>query len=140
MMISSKGRYALRVMIDLAQHRDDGYVSVKTISDRQEVSMKYMESIIAMLNKAGLVESARGKDGGYHLTREPGAYSVGEIVALAEGSLAPIPCLESGAPECERAGQCLTLPIWKNLDRIIYDYLDSVTLQDVLDQTIPEKQ
>ncbi len=139
MMISSKGRYALRVMIDLAQHRDEGYVSVKTICDRQEVSMKYMESIIAMLNKAGFVESLRGKVGGYRLTRENAAYSVGEIVALAEGSLAPIPCLENGAAECERAGQCMTLPIWKNLDKIIYNYLNSVTLQDVLDQNFEEK-
>lgn len=136
MIISSKGRYALRVMIDLAQHMDAGYVSLKTIADRQEVSLKYLEAIIATLNRAGMVESLRGKDGGYKLTRKPGEYSVGSILKLAEGSLAPVSCVDCDNTGCERADHCLTFPMWKKLDHVIDEYLESVTLGDLLDQTV----
>lgn len=131
MKISTKGRYALRVMLDLAQHRGDGYISLKDIADRQGVSMKYLESIAAMLNKAGLVDSLRGKSGGYRLNRADGAYTAGEILKLTEGSLAPVACLESGG--CRRAEECLTLPLWKKLDDMIDSYLESVTLEDLLE-------
>jgi len=135
-MISTKGRYALRVMMDLAQHSEDGFISIKTISDRQAVSMKYLETIVAILNKAGMVESLRGKDGGYQLIKAPEDYTVGSIVKLVEGSLAPVSCLECADNTCERAEHCLTLPMWKKLDHIIDDYMESVTLKDLLEQNI----
>ncbi len=133
MIISTKGRYALHIMTDLAQHKSDGYISLKSIAERQQMSMKYLESIVATLNKAGFVMSQRGKDGGYMLSREPQEYSVGEIVKLTEGSLAPVSCVDKCSSECAQSGSCLTLPVWKKLDGIIYDYLYSVTLQDVID-------
>lgn len=136
MIISSKGRYALRVMIDLAQHMDAGYVSLKTIADRQEASLKYLEAIVATLNKAGMVESLRGKDGGYKLTRKPEEYSVGSILKLAEGSLAPVSCVDCDDTGCERADQCPTFPMWKKLDHLIDEYLESVTLGDLMDQAV----
>lgn len=136
MMISTKGRYALRVMLDLAQHSEDGFISIKTISDRQGVSMKYLETIVAMLNKAGMVESLRGKDGGYQLKKAPEDYTVGSIVKLVEGSLAPVACLECADNTCERADHCLALPMWKKLDHIIDDYMERVTLRDLLEQNI----
>lgn len=138
MIISTKGRYALRIMTDLAQHTDEGYISLKSISERQQVSMKYLESIVATLNRAGLVISLRGKDGGYKLARKPAAYSVGEIVKLTEGSLAAVSCLENCDTTCAQADHCLTLPVWRNLDKIIYDYLASVSLQDLIDQKVEQ--
>lgn len=103
MMVSTKGRYALRVMIDLAQHWDNGFISIKKISLRQDISMKYLEAIVAMLNKAGMVESQRGKDGGYHLVKKPEEYTVGSIVKLTEGSIAPVSCLQCKENNCECA-------------------------------------
>jgi Rrf2 family protein len=135
-MVSTKGRYALRVMLDLAQHVDDGYVSLKTISERQEISVKYLEAIVAMLNRAGMVESLRGKEGGYMLTKKPEDYTVGSIVKLTEGSLAPVSCLECETNVCERAYRCLTLPMWIKLEGIIDGYLESVTLKDLLEKNI----
>ena len=131
MVISSKGRYALRVMIDLAEHIDEGYIPLQTIAKRQGISEKYLESIIAVLARAGLVEGQRGKGGGYRLSRELKDYSVGEIVRLTEGSLAPVSCLE-GENTCPRADKCLSLPVWEKLDTLINDYLDSVSLADLL--------
>ncbi len=131
MMISTKGRYALRVMLDLAQQPAGEYISLKSISQRQAVSMKYMEAIVATLNKAGMVESLRGKKGGYRLTRSADKYTIGEILKLTEGSLAPVTCLECENP-CQRAESCITRPMWLELNKLIDDYLESKTLADLL--------
>ena len=133
MVISTKGRYALRMMLDLAQHGQEGFVSLKHVSERQEVSLKYLEAITASLNRAGLVRSQRGKEGGYRLSRPAEEITVSEILQSAEGSLAAVACQGLEDQACERAETCLTLPLWKHLDTIMDDYLSGVTLQDVLD-------
>ncbi len=130
--ITSKGRYALRVMIDLAQHPDEGYISLKTIAERQGISMKYLEMIAGNLKKAEIVESSRGKEGGYRLSRKAEEYSVGEILRAMEDSLAPVACIKEGSVDCENAGACLTLPMWKELDDLVNGYLDKVTLNDLI--------
>lgn len=132
MNVTSKGRYALRVMLDLAQHTEDGYISLKTIADRQGYSMKYLEMIVGSLKKAALVDSTRGKDGGYKLCRAPGEYTVGEILRSIEDNLAPVACIKSGSIDCEHAGECMTVPMWKELDDITNAYLDTVSLADLL--------
>lgn len=132
MMISTKGRYALRVMIDLAKKQEDTYISLKEISERQQISMKYLEAIVSVLNKAGFVQSLRGKDGGYKLSRNPSEYTIGEILKLTEGSLAPVACLEGCDTVCQSSDGCITLPLWQKLDTVIDSYLESVTLQDLL--------
>ena len=132
MNITTKGRYALRVMMDLAQHPEDGFVSLKTVAERQDISMKYLEMIVGQLKKAGLVESSRGKEGGYRLCREPAAYPVGEILRCLEDNLAPVACIRDGSITCEHAALCLTIPMWKELDDITNAYLDSVSLADLL--------
>ena len=132
MNVTSKGRYALRVMLDLAQHTEDGYISLKTIADRQGYSMKYLEMIVGSLKKAALVDSTRGKDGGYRLCRAPGEYTVGEILRSIEDNLAPVACIKSGSFDCEHAGECMTVPMWKELDDITNAYLDTVSLTDLL--------
>ena len=119
-------------MLDLAQHREEGYVSLKVVADRQNISMKYLEMIIAHLKKAELVESTRGKEGGYRLSREPEAYPVFEILNCMEDNLAPVACIQDGTVNCEKAGQCQTLPMWKELDDITNAYLGSITLEDLL--------
>ena len=136
MMISTKGRYALRVMIDLAQNGDENFVSLKDVAERQNISMKYLEMIVSMLNKGNMVRSQRGKTGGYKLAKTPSEYTVGEILKLTEGTFAPVMCLEEGAEACERAKDCVTLPLWKELNHIIDKYLDSVTLDDVINKRI----
>lgn len=135
MLVSTKGRYALRVMLELAQSQPDAYMPLPLISQRQGISEKYLESIIAILSRAGLVEGLRGKGGGYRLTRSSANYSVGEILRLTEGSLAPVTCLEGAENPCPRAGECTTLPMWQKLDDLINTYLDSVSLSDLLSQT-----
>ena len=132
MNVTSKGRYALRVMIDLAQHSGDGFISLKTIADRQGISMKYLEMIVGSLKKANLLASTRGKEGGYMLSRVPSGYSVGEILRCIEDNLAPVSCIRSGNITCDHAGECMTVPMWKELDDITNSYLDSVTLEDLL--------
>ncbi len=132
MNITSKGRYALRVMLDLAQHPEEGYISLKTASERQQISMKYLEMIVAHLKKAGLVESSRGKEGGYRLTKQPQDYSVLEILNSIEDNLAPVACIQYGTVNCENAGACLTIPMWKELDDLTNTYLASVTLWDLV--------
>ena len=127
MVISSKGRYALRVMVDLAEHGGDGYVSMRDVARRQEISDKYAGQIMTLLSRAGLVDGVTGKGGGYRLTRRPEEYPLGEILRLTEGSLAPVACLEEGW-----ASRCRTLPVWNRLGQLIGDYLDSVTLRDLL--------
>ncbi len=128
MLISTRGRYALRVMIDLAEHREDGFIPLKVISERQAISEKYLESITKLLVRAKLLSGLRGKGGGYKLTRPPEQYTVGAILRLTEESLAPVSCLAPGADPCPRAADCRTLPLWQGLDKVIADYLDSVPL------------
>lgn len=133
MLISTKGRYALRVMIDLAEHRTDAFISLKGIAERQEISEKYLESIIRMLVKAKVLESLRGKGGGYKLKKSPEQYTVGSILRLTEDSLAPVSCLEEGADVCPKQAKCHTLPLWKGLDKVIHDYLEGVTIADLME-------
>ena len=132
MNVTSKGRYALMVMIDLAQHPDDGFISLKTIADRQGISMKYLEMIVGNLKKAQLVDSTRGKEGGYKLSRKPEEYTVGEILNCLEDNLAPVACIKAGSINCDRSDACLTVPMWKELDDITNAYLATVTLTDLL--------
>lgn len=132
MLISTKGRYALRVMVDMAEHPSDGYLPLKAIAQRQEISEKYLESIIKLLVRAGLLTGLRGKGGGYKLTRAPQDYAVGDILRVTEESLAPVACLEPGAPSCPRREGCRTLPLWQELDRRISGYLSQVTLADLM--------
>ena len=132
MMITTRGRYALRVMIDLAENSDGSYLAMKEVAKRQGISLKYLERILPLLVDGGLVEGLRGKGGGYRLTREPEDYSVGEILRLTEGDLAPVPCLEKGARPCERAAGCKTLPLWKDLNDLVNGFLDSKTLADLM--------
>lgn len=132
MNVTSKGRYALRVMIDLAQHPDEGFVSLKTVAERQGISMKYLEMIVSGLKRAELVESTRGKEGGYRLSRSPADYSVGEILRCLEDNLAPVSCIKDGEIQCDKAAACVTLPMWKELDDLTNAYLDGVSLQDLL--------
>lgn len=132
MLISTKGRYSLRVMVDLAEHQSDGYIPLKTIAERQEISEKYLESIAKLLVKAGMLSGIRGKGGGYKLTKPPECYTAGSILRLTEDSIAPVSCLEPHAPVCPRMSDCRTLPLWKGLDQIINEYLDSVTIADLM--------
>ena len=132
MNVTSKGRYALRVMLDLAQHRQEGYISLKTIAERQGYSMKYLEMIVGSLKREGLVASTRGKEGGYRLVRDPEDYTIGEILRCIEDNLAPVACIKAGDICCEHAGECMTVPMWKELDDITNAYLDGVSLQDLL--------
>lgn len=132
MMISTKGRYALRVLIDLAEQCSSGNIRLKDISERQEVSLKYLENIMSLLVKSNFVEGTHGKGGGYKLTRKPEEYSIGEILRLTEGSLAPVSCLECGGPDCARKLKCRTLPVWTHLDKLITDYLDSISIADLM--------
>ncbi len=131
MLISTKGRYALRVMIDLAERENGGYTPLCEIAERQGISEKYLESIISTLTKAGFLSGLRGKGGGYRLTRSPEKYTVGSILKLTEGSLAPVTCLEKAPNQCVRSAECRTLPVWLELDRLIDGYLEGVTLADL---------
>lgn len=133
MKISTKGRYALRMLIDLAEHKNDGYIALKDIAARQNISKKYLEQIIPVLNKSDILNANRGYQGGYKLAKSPEKYTVGDILRLTEGSIAPVACLDHNPIECDRCDDCITLPIWKGLHKVISDYLDSVTLQDILD-------
>ena len=133
MKISTKGRYALRMMIDLAEHQDGGYVALKDIAERQDISKKYLEQIVPVLNKNDILRTNRGFQGGYQLARTPDKYTVGEILRLTEGSLSPVACLDSPC-ECDRSADCATLPVWQGLYKVINEYLDGITLQDILDQ------
>ena len=132
MLISTRGRYALRVIIELCSHGKDEFVPLNVIAENQDVSLKYLESIVALLVKAGLVEGLRGKKGGYRLTKDADEYSVGEILKLTEGTLAPVTCLEENAETCPRSAECKTLPMWEKLDTIFSNYLYSVKISDLL--------
>ena len=131
MTISSKGRYALHMLIDLAEH-PDGFVSLSEISARQNISKKYLEQIVPLLNKADILLANRGHQGGYRLKDAPETYTLGKILRLTEGGLAPVTCLREG--ECNRTTECASFPVWQGLERVINEYLDSVTLKDLLDQ------
>ena len=132
MMVSSKGRYALRVMIYLAQNDREELIPLKEIAENQNISMKYLEMIVSLLHKGNMLISGRGKKGGYRLARKPSEYTIGSILKLTEKTLAPVNCLEGGKVTCEKAGYCITLPMWQKLDGIIDDYLETVTLEDLL--------
>ena len=132
MLISTKGRYALRVMVDLAEHQGEGFIPLKVIAQRQEISEKYLESIIRLLVKARLLSGVRGKGGGYQLTRPPEQYTAGEVLRLTEESLAPVSCLEEGGGACSRAADCRTLSLWQGLSDVINGYLDRVTVADLI--------
>ena len=134
MKISTKGRYALRMMLDLAEHQGDGYIALKDIAERQNVSKKYLEQIVPILNKADILNTNRGYQGGYRLARTPDKYTVGDILRITEGSISPVACLDNNPVECERAAECATLPVWQGLYKVITDYLDGITLQDILDK------
>lgn len=135
MMISTRGRYALRVMIDLAEHIDDGFVPMKEVAARQGISLKYLERILPALSKSHLVEGVHGKGGGYRLNRPPKAYTVGEILRLAEGDLAPVACLVCGANPCSRNKNCKTLPMWRKFYTMTNEYFDSITIADLMDSS-----
>ncbi len=139
MVVSTKGRYALRVMIDLAEHNNTERTPLKEIVERQEISQKYIEAIMTLLSKNGFVDAAHGKGGGYKLNRKPEEYKVGEILRLTEGSLAPVACLQEGASACPRKNVCSTLSMWKKLDRLIEGYLDGVTLADLMKDDIADR-
>lgn len=132
MLISTKGRYALRVMIDLAEQQSSGYIPLKEIAKRQNISQKYLESIMTMLSKNNLIEAVHGKGGGYRLNRAPKDYKAGEVLRLTEGTLAPVACLEEGAGHCANAAECRTLPMWTKLNEIVNAYLDSVSIEDLV--------
>ena len=132
MMISTRGRYALRVMIDLAEHAGEGYIPMKDVAERQDISLKYLEKLMPVLSTAHLVEGLHGKGGGYRLTRKPEEYTAGEILRVAEGELVPVACMLCGAEPCKRAAECRTLPMWTKLGTVVGDYLDGVTVADLI--------
>ncbi len=130
-MISTRGRYALRVMIDLTEHGSKDYTPLKEVAERQHISKKYLEAIMTSLSKAGLVDAVHGKGGGYRLNRKPEEYTIGEVLRVTEGDLAPVACVGSGGNHCQYAGECKTLPVWDKLNLLINGYLDGVTLADL---------
>ncbi len=134
MKISTKGRYALRLIIDLAMHREEGYITLKDVAERQDISKKYLEQIVSLLNKTDLLKTTRGYQGGYMLAKDPSKCTVGEILRLTEGTLAPVSCLEYEKNECARADSCMTLFVWEGLYKTITDYLDGITIQQIIDR------
>lgn len=139
MKISTKGRYALRILLDLAQHKNEGFIPLKTIAERQGISKKYLDQIMLILNRSDFLLAARGAQGGYKLTKSPDAYTVGDILRATEGSISPLACLDTDA-SCERCDSCLSRHVWKGLDDAISQYLDHLTLQDILDKYGSEDQ
>lgn len=133
MLISTRGRYAIRVLLDLAEHNNGSYIPMKEVAKRQELSLKYMERIMPDLTKNKLVEGIQGKGGGYRLTKELEEYKIGDILRITEGDLAPVACLECDAKTCSRSEICKTLPMWKKFDTIINEYFDGITLKDLME-------
>lgn len=131
MVVSTRGRYALRVMIDLAENQKDGFIPLKEIAERQDISQKYIESIMTILSKAKFVDAVHGKGGGYKLNRNPSDYKVKEILEITEGGLAPVACLECNAEKCEKEQNCRTIPMWRELNNLINNYLGSVSIADL---------
>lgn len=140
MMISTKGRYALRVMLDLAIHNTGRYIPLKDIAERQGISVKYLENILSSLSRVEMVDATRGKGGGYRLSKSPAEYSAGEIIRMAEGGLAMVSCLRDDRHGCEKADQCLSLPLWEGLDKVVSEYLDSYSLADLLEKETANAQ
>ena len=134
MMISTRGRYVLRILLDIAEHQGNGYVSLKDSAERQEISKKYLEQIVIIPEVSKMLEAKGGKRGGYRLAKAPREYTVGDVIRAAEGSLCPVACLEVNHTPCPRSSYCSVLPVWKGLDAVINEYLDGMTLQDVLDK------
>lgn len=132
MMVSTKGRYALTVMVDIAKNSTDGYISLADISKRENLSNKYLESIISILIKGDMLKSLRGKNGGYKLARKPDEYTISEILTLTEGTLSPVNCIMHDGVNCEKAATCSTLPLWTGLDMVIDNYLGNITLEDIV--------
>lgn len=137
MLISTRGRYALRMLADMAEHQTQGYVPLKEIAARQEISEKYLESIVKLLVKDGILVGLRGKGGGYRLSKGPDQFTVGRILRLTEESLSPVACLEDGAPPCAKMADCRTLPMWQGLDKVIFGYLEKYTIADLLQSSDP---
>ncbi|MDR0914618.1 MAG: Rrf2 family transcriptional regulator [Oscillospiraceae bacterium] len=133
MKVSTKGRYALRMLLDLAEHKNE-FVPLKEIAERQNISKQYLEQIVSLLNTSNIIRANRGKQGGYQLAKKPTQITVGQVLRITEGSLAPVACLDDETNLCERASFCRTLPMWQGLNKVITDYLDSVNLQSMLDQ------
>ena len=133
MKISTKGRYSLRMLIDLALNQSNGYIALKDIANRQEISKKYLEQIVPLLSKSGLLKANRGYQGGYMLSKPASQYTVGEILRVTEGSIAPVSCLDGDVNDCIRFSDCITLPVWQGLYKVINEYLDGITLQDIID-------
>lgn len=132
MIVSTKGRYALRVMIDLAENLSDGFIPMKDIAARQQLSLKYLERIVPALSKNNLIEGVHGKGGGYRLTRSPEQYTVGEILRLTEGDLAPVSCLECSAEPCQRIDDCRTIAMWSKFNQLTNEYFDGITIADLM--------
>ncbi len=134
MKISTKGRYAVRMLLDLAEHDDGGYIALKEIAERQGISKKYLEQIVTILNRSDVLQTNRGFQGGYRLAKSPDKYTIGMILRLTEGNLAPVSCLEQSPNPCQRSSTCPTLFVWQGLNDLIHNYLDSITIQDILDK------
>ena len=132
MIVSTRGRYALRVLVEMAEHSSDERIPLKEISEKQGISQKYMESIMTLLSKNGFVDAIHGKGGGYMLNRKPEEYRIGDILRLTEGTLAPVACLEKNADQCPKQNVCRTVGMWRKLDELIETYLDSVTIADLM--------
>ena len=132
MMVSSRGRYALRVMIDLAENQSDRYIPMKEVAQRQGISLKYLEQILPVLTKNGCIEGVHGKGGGYKLTRDPKDYTVGEILRLTEGDLAPVSCLECGAEPCQRISECRTIEMWAKFNALTNEFFDGITIAELM--------
>lgn len=132
MIVSTRGRYALRVLVEMAEHSSDERIPLKEISEKQGISQKYMESIMTLLSKNGFVDAIHGKGGGYKLNRKPEEYRIGDILRLTEGTLAPVACLEKNADQCPKQNDCRTVGMWRKLDELIETYLDSVTIADLM--------
>jgi len=137
-VISTKGRYSIRILLDIAEHSDGEFVPMKEVADRQGLSLKYVERIVPVLKENRLVDSVHGKGGGYRLTRDPDQYTLWEILTLTEGDLAPVTCLKYGAAPCDRAPECRTLPVWENYYKMTKDYFSGITLADLMDAPLPD--
>ncbi|MCL2034342.1 MAG: Rrf2 family transcriptional regulator [Oscillospiraceae bacterium] len=134
MKISTKGRYALRMLLDLAERKDDRFVSLKEIAERQNISKQYLEQIVSLLHTSNFLRANRGKQGGYMLSKAPAEITVAQVLRITEGSLVPVACLEDEENRCDRAGICKTLSVWEGLYELINEYLEGITLQDILDR------
>jgi len=133
MKVSTKGRYALRMFLDLAEYKNEGYIPLKDIAERQGVSKKYLEQIVILFNNSNMLRTNRGYQGGYSLAKEPDQYTVGQILRITEGRLCPVVCMENELNQCERSNFCKTLPVWQGLEKVLNTYLDNITLQTILD-------